>query len=81
MCAIKYGILAVFCISYWTWFRKDKAEFDFCVIVKNWANAGSWKNSQLEKYNPGGHLNIKMSCYQYMDPHVKDKTVSQSSYL
>ena len=23
----------------------------------------------------GGGLNIKMSFYQYMDPHVKDKTV------
>ena len=28
----------------------------------------------------GGRLNIKMS-YQYMDPHVKDKTVSRPSYL
>ena len=25
---------------------------------------------------PGGRLNIKMSSYQYRDPHVKDKTVS-----
>ena len=29
----------------------------------------------------GGHLNIKMSSYQYRDPHVKDKTVSRPSYL
>ena len=28
----------------------------------------------------GGRLNIKMS-YQYMDPHVKDKTVLRRSYL
>ena len=28
-----------------------------------------------------GRLNIKMSSYQYMDPHVKDKTVSRPSYL
>ena len=25
----------------------------------------------------GGHLNIKMSSYQYRDPFVKDKTVSR----
>ena len=25
---------------------------------------------------PGGCLNIRMSSYQYRDPHVKDKTVS-----
>ena len=30
---------------------------------------------------PGGCLNIKMSSYEYSDPHVKDKTVSQPSYL
>ena len=29
---------------------------------------------------PGGRLNIKMS-YQYRDPHVINKTVSQPSYL
>ena len=23
-------------------------------------------------WSPGGHLNIKMSSYQYRDPHVKD---------
>ena len=23
----------------------------------------------------GGHLNVKMSSYQYRDPHVRDKTV------
>ena len=28
-----------------------------------------------------GYLNIKMSSYQYSDPHVKDKAVSQRSYL
>ena len=28
-----------------------------------------------------GRLNIKMSSYQYRDPHAKDKTVSQPSYL
>ena len=29
----------------------------------------------------GGRLNIKMSSFQYRDPHVKDKTVSRPSYL
>ena len=29
----------------------------------------------------GGCLNIKMSSYQYRDPHVKDETVSWPSYL
>ena len=28
---------------------------------------------------PGGHLNIKMSSYQYRDSHVKDKTVSPTA--
>ena len=30
---------------------------------------------------PGGCLNIKMSSYQYRNPHVKDKTVLRPSYL
>ena len=29
----------------------------------------------------GRHLNIKMPSYQYMGPHVKDKTVLRPSYL
>ena len=29
----------------------------------------------------GGRLNIKMSSYLYMDPHVKDKMVLRPSYL
>ena len=29
----------------------------------------------------GARLNIKMSSYQYRDPHVKDKIVSWASYL
>ena len=31
--------------------------------------------------SPGGGLNIKMSSYQYRDPHVEDKMVSRPSYL
>ena len=38
----------------------------------------SWVN---EANTPGGGLNIKMSCYQYRDPHVKDKMVSRPSSL
>ena len=30
---------------------------------------------------PGDRRNIKMSSYQYRDPHVKDETVSRPSYL
>ena len=30
---------------------------------------------------PGGSLSSKMLSYQYRDPHVKDKRVSQPSYL
>ena len=33
------------------------------------------------KQGPGGSLSIKMPSYQYKDLHVKDKTVSQPSYL
>ena len=29
---------------------------------------------QCSKITPRNHLNIKMSSYQYRDPHVKDKT-------
>ena len=30
---------------------------------------------------PGDRLNIKMSSYQYRDPHVTDETVSRPSYF
>ena len=39
---------------------------------EKWAKATLW---------PGDRLNIKMSSYQYRDPHVKDKTVSRPSSL
>ena len=32
----------------------------------------------VDQWYPGGHLNIKMSSYQYRDSHVKDKTVSST---
>ena len=35
----------------------------------------------LPANKPGDHLNVKMSSYRYRDPLVKDKTVSQMSYL
>ena len=34
-----------------------------------------------DESDSGGYLNIKMLFYQYRDPHIKDKTVSQPSYL
>ena len=39
------------------------------------------KNEYHNVVKSGGRLNIKMSSYQYRDPHVKDKTVSRPSYL
>ena len=35
----------------------------------------------VSKKTPGGCLNMKMLSYQFWDPHVKDTTVSQLSYL
>ena len=40
---------------------------------------GYWNGAQPGRW--GDRLNIKMSSYQYRDPHVKDKTLSQPSYL
>ena len=39
-----------------------------------------WTTCQVasDLRRPGGHLNIKMSSYQYRDSHVKDKTVSST---
>ena len=39
------------------------------------------KTAFILNLDPGGRLNAKMSSYQYRDPHVEDKTVSQQSYL
>ena len=36
----------------------------------------SQTDGRTDKVKPGGHLNIKMLCYQYRDSHVKYKTVS-----
>ena len=33
------------------------------------------------RFTSAGHLNMKISSYQYRDPHVKDKTVSRPSYF
>ena len=40
---------------------------------------GTQSSNKLQR--PGDCLNIKMPSYQYWDPHVKDKTVWQPSYL
>ena len=42
-----------------------------------WGVDQMWKDTD----QPGDRLNIKMSSYQYRDPHAKDKTVLQPSYL
>ena len=47
---------------------------------KNYINFRKYDHS-VEVIAPGGRLNIKMSSYQYRDPHVKDKTVLRPSYL
>ena len=44
----------------------------------NWDTC-AWKD--VFYIEPGARHNIKMSSYQYRDPHVKDKTVSRPSYL
>ena len=40
-----------------------------CINIKAKVKLNRWQT-------PGGRLNIKMSSYQYRDPHVKDKAVS-----
>ena len=41
----------------------------------------SSKTKSILNQDPEGRLNIKMLSYQYRDSHVKEKTVSQPSYL
>ena len=49
----------------------EKIEFN-CAAVE----------PDVKNFDPSGPcLNIKMSSYQYRDPHVKDKTVLRPSYL
>ena len=67
--------------------------FEFYMIPQHWVASGSWKlNSNKTIFifdfifsimvvENQGHLNIKMSSYQYNDTHVKDKVVSRPSYL
>ena len=51
--------------------------------VLTWSYCTDIRQTPPHQYRerPGDRLNIKMSSYQYRDPHVKDKTVSRSSYL
>ena len=51
--------------------------FQTAVMVEEDSPVGEF----LWKCHPESRLNIKMSSYQYMDPHIKDKTVSRPSYL
>ena len=45
-----------------------------------WRSRINGKIRDLNQWWPGGHLNIKLSSYQYRDSYVKDKTVSRPSY-
>ena len=48
--------------------------------IKKYVYVEPWELRSI-MLESGGRLNIKMSSYQYRDPHVKDKTVSRPSYL
>ena len=47
--------------------------FNAFISAKAVGMAAQWHGWPCTE--PGGHLNIKMSSYQYRDPHVKGKTV------
>ena len=58
--------------------QQDQRYKIFALSHQNWWGVDQlWKDTD----QPGDCLNIKMSSYQYRDPHVKDKTVLWSSYL
>ena len=57
--------------GWWGW-QPNKFYTMFYIVVITYSSC---------KLDAGGRLNIKMSSYQYKDPHVKDNTVSRSSYL
>ena len=57
------------------WAQLAQADYSLCC---------SFQVSAVNVYalwHTGSRLSIKMSSYQNMDPHVKDKTVSRPSYL
>ena len=58
--------------------RKPCAYSLRCIVHKKGHCERRLNNNKIPT---GGHLNIKMSSYQYRDPHVKDKTVSRPSNL
>ena len=47
----------------------------YFVISPLWCWTWNISGKSRFVFSPGGHLNIKMSSYQYRDSHVKDKTV------
>ena len=63
-----------------------KYEDDFSMSSHRTAVRSSWESlyperSVLHWTCPRGRLNIKMSSYQYRDPHVIDKTVLRPPYF
>ena len=54
--------------------------FSLSLSQKDCHNANEATRASYGGQQPGGRLNINMSSYQYMDPHVEYKTVSQTSY-
>ena len=54
-----------------------------CPNRKQYINKSNHVIAQMpvkQFWRTGGRFNIKMSSYQYRDPHVKDKTVSRPFY-
>ena len=88
-----HGILSTGC----HWFTKNIARSIILLEDSHWRSAFrkviTQQTQQIEhdiaenrevtkkKRRPRGRLSIKMSSYQYRDPHVKDKAVSLPSYL
>ena len=50
-----------------------------CLTLLQWTFL-HWQGG-IFNVESGVHLNIKMSSYQYRDPHIKSKTVLRPSYL
>ena len=57
--------------------KKTHQSSELLALCEGEFTVGWW----LPRKRPEVHLNVKMSPYQYRDPHVKDKTVSRLSYL
>ena len=60
--------------------RYVPASVSMAVVQMVWYQIGTRASATTQVFQlwPGGYLSIKMSPYQYRDPHVKDKTVARS---